>query len=77
VPYHEGAIRYLAEIGVWTEAFQEQNDRLIERQEVLQAAWQEYTSGEPPDDEEAFYQGWLEARAEALEAAGFDPIWKA
>jgi TRAP transporter TAXI family solute receptor len=77
VPYHEGAIRYLEEIGVWTEAFQEQNDRLIERQEVLQAAWQEYTSGEPPDDEEAFYQGWLEARAAALEAAGFDPIWKA
>jgi TRAP transporter TAXI family solute receptor len=77
VPYHEGAIRYLEEIGVWTEAFQEQNDRLIERQEVLQAAWQKYTPGEPPDDEEAFYQGWLEARAEALEAAGFDPIWKA
>jgi TRAP transporter TAXI family solute receptor len=77
VPYHEGAIRYLEEIGVWTEAFQEQNDRLIERQEVLQAAWQEYTSGGPSDDEEAFYQGWLEARAEALEAAGFDPIWKA
>ena len=77
VPYHEGAIRYLEEIGVWTEAFQEQNDRLIERQDVLQTAWQGYTSGEPPDDEEAFYQGWLKARAEALEAAGFDPIWKA
>ena len=77
VPYHEGAIRYLEEIGVWTEAFQEQNDRLIERQDVLQTAWQGYTSGEPPDDEEAFYQGWLEARAAALEAAGFDPIWKA
>jgi uncharacterized protein len=77
VPYHDAAVRYLEEIGVWTEAFQEQNDRLIGRQEVLQAAWQEYTSGDPPDDEEAFYQGWLAARAAALEAAGFDPIWKA
>lgn len=77
VPYHEGAIRYLEEIGVWKEEHQQKNDHLIERQNVLQEAWQTYTSGDAPEDEEAFYQGWLTARAAALEAAGFDPIWEA
>jgi len=77
VPYHEGAIRYLEEIGVWKEEHQAKNDHLIERQNVLQDAWQTYTSGDVPEDDDAFYQGWLEARAAALEAEGFDPIWEA
>jgi uncharacterized protein len=77
VPYAEGAIRYFKEAGVWNEELQAHNDRLIERQNVLQEAWQEYTSGEAPEDEQAFYDGWIAARAKALEAAGFDPIWTA
>lgn len=75
VPYHEGAIRYFEEIGVWNEEFQAHNDALIERQEVLAAAWEEM-SEEDIDDEEAFLEAWMAKRAEALEAAGMDPVYR-
>jgi TRAP transporter TAXI family solute receptor len=75
VPYHEGAVRYLKEIGAWSEEAQAHNDRLIERQEVLAQAWDDYTA-DAPSDEEAFQEGWMEARAAALEEAGFDPVFE-
>lgn len=74
VPYHEGAIRYFKEIGEWTDAFQAHNDKLIERQNVLQEAWKK-TVDSAPDDEEAFEAAWMKNRAEALTAAGFEPIY--
>jgi len=75
VPYHEGAIRYFEEIGVWSEDLQAHNDALVERQEVLAAAWEEMVA-EAPEDEEAFLEAWMARRAEALEAAGMDPIYR-
>ncbi|MFS4581784.1 TAXI family TRAP transporter solute-binding subunit [Phaeobacter sp. C3_T13_0] len=39
VPFHEGAIRYLTEIGVWTDTDQTWNDARIERNAAVQAAW--------------------------------------
>lgn len=76
VPYHDGAVRYFREIGVWTEAHQAHNERLVERQRVLARAWETMQAKDAADDE-AFVAAWLAVRAEALTAAGFDPVWTA
>jgi uncharacterized protein len=75
VPYHEGAIRALREAGVWTAAHDAHNARLVERQRVLAGAWAalERRAAEADD---AFAARWLEARHAALEAHGFDPVWR-
>jgi TRAP transporter TAXI family solute receptor len=70
VPYHEGAIRYFEEAGIWTETAQEHNDNLIARQEALAAAWEETKAASPDDWESA----WAEARRNALEAGGFEVV---
>lgn len=67
VPYHEGAIRYFEEIGLWSEEAQANNDALIERQRVLAEAWAALKE-EAPEDWEA---AWTERRREALESAGY------
>ncbi|MEQ6250030.1 TAXI family TRAP transporter solute-binding subunit [Sulfitobacter sp. HNIBRBA3233] len=67
VPYHEGAIRYYKEQGVWTDAAQAHNDNLIARQEALAAAW-EALKAEAPEDWEA---AWDAARRAALKDGGF------
>src|SRR5690606_36857539 len=74
LPYHEGAIRYLEEAGVWSGDLQAHNDALIERQDLLQKAWEAYIE-EAPDDEAAFDQGWQKARLAALEEAGQSPVF--
>lgn len=73
VPYHDGAITYLKEAGVWTAEHQAHNDKLVERQNVLIAAWSKMDMKLEGD---AFKSKWSEMRAAALEKAGFDPIWK-
>ena len=75
VPYHEGAIRYFEEIGVWNEEFQAHNDALVERQEVLAAAWEEMKAEEAQAGD-AFLEAWMSKRAEALEASGMDPVYR-
>ena len=71
VPYHEGTIRYYEEVGVWTPEAQANNDSLIERQAVLQAAW-EALKAEAPDD---WTTAWAEARRKALEDNGFEVVF--
>ena len=72
VPFHEGAVRYFKSIGVWSDADDAHNSRLIQRQNVLATAWQAHQA-EDPDD---FSAAWMVRRAAALDAAGFDPIWR-
>lgn len=72
VPFHEGAVRYFKSIGVWSDADDAHNSRLIQRQSVLATAWQAHQA-EDPDD---FSGAWMIRRAAALDAAGFDPIWR-
>jgi len=72
VPFHDGAVRYFQSVGVWNDEAQAHNQRLIERQNVLAQAWQAHKA-ENPDD---FSKVWMIRRAEALTAAGFDPIWR-
>ena len=72
VPFHQGAVRYFKAIGVWSDADDAHNTRLIQRQTVLATAWQAHQA-ENPDD---FSAAWMVRRAAALDAAGFDPIWR-
>ncbi len=71
VPYHDGAVAYFRQIGVWSEQYEAHNNQLIQRQHVLQGAWREYNKA-PGND---FVQGWYKARAQALKQAEFDPVW--
>ena len=70
-PYHEGAIRYYKETGVWTDAAQTHNDGLLARQAALAAAWEELKAEGPDNWEEA----WAAKRKEALAAGGFQVVF--
>jgi len=74
VPYHEGAIRYYQELGLWTDEAQAHNDMLIERQRVLMEAWEAHLATDPSDED--FLQSWMELRAEHLETAGLDVVFR-
>jgi TRAP transporter TAXI family solute receptor len=73
IPYHDGAIRYWKEAGLWKPEHQANNDKLIERQKVLAAAWAQVNKGSYAEDK-AFAQAWMKARADALAKAGFEPV---
>ncbi|QDI90352.1 TAXI family TRAP transporter solute-binding subunit [Salicibibacter halophilus] len=68
VPFHEGSIRYLDEIGLWDEQKQEENDALIERQEDLQEAWTivEEEAEEMNLSEDEHEEHWLERKEELV-----------
>ncbi|MEN2989848.1 TAXI family TRAP transporter solute-binding subunit [Tistrella sp. BH-R2-4] len=67
IPYHEGAIRYYKEAGVWSDAAQQHNDRLVARQNALAAAWENLKAEAPANWDEV----WPEKRRAALKAGGF------
>lgn len=71
VPYHEGAIRYWKELGLWTDEAQAHNDALVKRQELLQEVWE--SLADAPEAEKT--ERWLEARRAALEKAGL-PVYE-
>ena len=73
IPFHDGAIRYWKEAGQWKPEHQAHNDKLIQRQKVLAAAWAEAKKGKYADDK-AFGAAWQKTRAEMLRKAGFDPV---
>ena len=73
IPFHDGAIRLWKELGKWQPAHQAHNDKLIQRQKVLAAAWAEVKKGSHADDK-AFVTVWQKRRAAALTQAGFDPV---
>lgn len=64
IPYHEGAVRYWREIGLWTDEDEAINRKLVERQAVLQKAW-----AAMPEAERA--ENWDAARQDALQANGY------
>ncbi|KKL81349.1 hypothetical protein LCGC14_1995640, partial [marine sediment metagenome] len=71
VPYHDGAIRYFEEQGMWSEEAQANNDKLISRQKALSDAWEALKSESPEDWDAA----WAEARRTALEEGGFEVVF--
>jgi TRAP transporter TAXI family solute receptor len=70
VPVHPGAVKALKEAGQWSDQQDAHNNQLFKRQEVLASAWAGYTKGNPPSDDKAFLDGWMNARAAALGKAG-------
>ncbi len=67
-PFHEGAIRYLKEKGVWTAEAQAWNDARLAHMKKLQKAW-EYALQQKVAKkikEKKFKEFWLKIRAEAL-----------
>ena len=74
VPYHEGAVAAYRTLGVWSDADEAHNQQLLERQQVLQEAWQSMNATELEGD--AFKQHWMLVRTDALRANGFDPVWE-
>jgi len=74
VPFHAGSVSYLRQIGVWNDTLDAHNNRLLERQSILRAAWKAYVS--KANSGPNFSAGWLTARAAALEARNMDPVWR-
>ncbi|MEM9357686.1 MAG: TAXI family TRAP transporter solute-binding subunit [Pseudomonadota bacterium] len=70
-PYHDGAIRYWTEVGLWTDAAQKHNDNLIARQKALADAWAKLKAENPSDWDAA----WDKARRDALKAGGFNVVF--
>ena len=73
IPYHAGAVKYFKEIGVWSDGAQAHNDKQLERQKILQAAWKKAQGAKSNEDEQ--YAFWMAERAKALKGAGFSPVW--
>ena len=78
MPYHDGAIRYLKEKGVWTAEMQKHNDTLVRRQEVLHRAWDRALAEatEKKIGVKDFPKHWMAVRGTVLREAGFDPYWE-
>lgn len=71
LPYHDGAIKFWKEKGVWTSDMQAHNDRLLKRQQVMLSTWKAMDGRDKPD----FKARWMKARAAALTKANFTPVW--
>ncbi len=71
LPMHPGSIAYYKEVGTWTAEGQANQEDKLRRQEVLQTAWDAHVASGPAD----FVKAWQQARAQALSAAGFDPVF--
>ena len=68
MPFHDGAIRYLKEKGIWTDEYQAWNDARTARLNALLEAWPKAVAeGEGKSDEE-FAQIWEKHRQQALGA---------
>ena len=78
MPYHDGAIRYFKDKGVWTAELQKHNDSLVRRQEILATAWDKALGETSAKKVKAkdFPALWMEIRAASLREAGLDPYWE-
>lgn len=76
IPFHDAVVEYYKDVGVWTEDMQGHQDQLVARQNLLIGTWKTFIAGDTPDDENAFREDWMTARASALRNAGFDPIFE-
>lgn len=68
IPFHEGAIRYLKEKGLWTDEVDAWNQTRLARMDALVAAWGEFQPANKDLPVEEFSAKWLEKKAETLAA---------
>jgi TRAP transporter TAXI family solute receptor len=68
VPFHNGAIRYLKEKGIWTEEDQQWQDARLKRLEILKSAWQETLNAAKKENisDDQFAEFWEKRRQQAL-----------
>lgn len=69
IPYHDGAIRYFKEIGIWTQEAEAKQEENLYRQQVLSDAWETYLTN-APEDFRQFESGWLTYREQVLNDKG-------
>ncbi len=74
VPFHDAVVDYYRDAGIWTEAMEEHQNTLVERQTLLMESWERYKA-EAPEEEEAFIAGWMAERRSVLEEAGMNPVF--
>jgi len=68
LPYHDGAIRYWKEQGMWGDKEQAHQDMLVKRQQVLIDAWKAVPNKDGMSKEE-LQAAWGKARTAALNGA--------
>lgn len=68
VPFHEGAIRYLKEKGIWTAEHQAWNEARTARLNALLEAWPRAVAEGDGKSDEAFAEIWESHRQQALES---------
>ncbi|WP_299360959.1 TAXI family TRAP transporter solute-binding subunit [uncultured Paracoccus sp.] len=66
VPFHEGAIRYLKEKGIWTAEHDAWNEERTRRMDALVAAWGEFKAANPDLSGEEFATQWNARQDEVL-----------
>ncbi|WP_245999326.1 TAXI family TRAP transporter solute-binding subunit [Paracoccus methylarcula] len=66
VPFHEGAIRYLKEKGIWTDEAEAWNQKRIARLDAMIAAWEEFLPANQDLPAEEFAAKWKEKQAEVI-----------
>lgn len=66
VPFHEGAIRYLKEKGIWTEEAEAWNQERIARLDAMIAAWEEFLPANEDLPAEEFAAKWKEKQGEVI-----------
>lgn len=66
LPFHEGAIRYLKEIGVWTDEDDAWNEKRLERMNALVEAWDSFKDDHSDLSDEDFSAAWMERRNEIV-----------
>ena len=74
IPFHDGAVRYLKEIGAWNDEDQAHNDALLKRAQVLSQAFEETLTASSTEGIKAagFKEFWTARREEALKNAGLN-----
>ncbi len=67
-PFHEGAIKYFKEKGIWKPEHQAWNDRTLAHLKKIQKAWKDFIPVAKKQDlkGEKFEEAWLKARAKAM-----------
>jgi TRAP transporter TAXI family solute receptor len=78
LPYHEGAVRYFKEKGVWTADLDRHNQGLLRRQEILHQAWDKALAEATAQKVAVkdFPKLWMKTRAAALAEARLEAYWE-